>query len=112
MPSFKDRELSIAHSILRTVLNQGKEEPPLVAYVGREHLIGVTKQIMHLLNKGEDFMKYKRPPKSLEDPRLTSDRSFRLEMIKRHALGTAIYDEGGQAETFLPFVHSRNDVQT
>jgi hypothetical protein len=60
--------------------------------VGREHLIGVAKQMIDFMNNGEAFMSYQRPPQVIEDPKLTQDKAYRRELIKRHALGTAIYD--------------------
>ena len=97
MPSFHTRERSIAHTILRTVLKQGDQET-FVGFVGREHLIGVAKNMIDFMNKGEEFMSYQRPPQVIEDPKLATDKGFKRELIKRHALGTAIYDEGTDSE--------------
>lgn len=40
-----------------------------------------------------------------------TDKKFKHELIKRHALSTTIYDEGGMAQTFLPFKHLKEDVE-
>lgn len=61
MPSFVDRERSIAHGILRNVLAQ-PEKSTFVAFLGREHLISVSRQMLHFLNHGDSFMGYQRPP--------------------------------------------------
>lgn len=39
---------------------------------------------------------------------MKTDASFRREMIKRHALGSSIYEEG---DTLLPFNHTIDDVK-
>jgi hypothetical protein len=70
MPSFAVREKSIAHNILRTVLQRGDQET-FVGFVGREHLIGVAKQMIDFMNKGEEFMQYQRPPQVIEDAKVT-----------------------------------------
>ena len=54
--------------------------------------------MIDLMNNGEEFMKYQRPPQVIEDSKLTTDKTYRRELIKRHALGTAIYDEGDDSE--------------
>ncbi len=48
--------------------------------------------MIDFMNNGEAFMSYQRPPQVIEDPKLTQDKAYRRELIKRHALGTAIYD--------------------
>lgn len=50
------------------------------------------------MNNGEDFLRYQRPPQVIEDPKLSTDKSYRRELIKRYALGSAIYDEGDSSD--------------
>ena len=52
MPSFIDREKSVAYNILSTALNRTNESN-FVAFVGEDHLMSVTKEIMNFINKGE-----------------------------------------------------------
>lgn len=110
MPSFVTREKSIAHNILRTVLKHGDQET-FIAFVGREHLIGVTRQMIEYMNKGEEFLQYQRPPQVIEEPKLTTDKNYRRELIKRHALGSSIYDEGDSDYSSIPFRHNEDDNQ-
>lgn len=109
MPSFIDRERSIAHSILRTVLAK-PEQGSFVAFVGREHLISVSRQMLHFLNKGDSFMGYKRPPQFLDDPKLETDKVLRKELLKRHSLCSQIYEDGSSGQTSIPFKHNQADV--
>lgn len=62
------------------------------------------------MNKGEEFMSYQRPPQVIEDPKITEDKQYRRELIKRHALGAAIYDEGDTQQQKLPFKHNEDDL--
>ena len=110
MPSFIVREKSIAHNILHTVLKQGDQET-FIGFVGREHLIGVARQMINFMNKGEEFLSYQRPAQVIQDERLSSDKSFRRDLIKRHALGSAIYDQGESGYQQLPFKHNEDDIQ-
>ena len=62
------------------------------------------------LNKGEDFISYKRPPSFIDDSRIETDINYKRELLKRHALGTAIYDEGGEGQSVPPFKHTSEDL--
>lgn len=90
MPSFAVREKNIAHTILRTVLTTPQQEA-FVAFVGREHLISVARNMLNFMNQGETFLNYQRPSQIIESP---SDSIKRQDLIKRFALSNAIYDEG------------------
>jgi len=76
MPSFKIREMNIAYQILKTVLETPQQET-FVGFVGREHLIGVTRHMSRFLNDGQAFMEYQRPPQVIEDPKV-SDNTLTL----------------------------------
>ncbi len=68
--------------------------------------------MIEFMNKGEEFLQYQRPPQVIEDPRLTTDKNYRRELIKRHALGSSIYDEDGDSEySSIPFRHNEEDIQ-
>ncbi len=62
MPVFHSREKNIAYEILRGVMEAPPEQDTFIGYIGREHIIGVTRQICRFLNDGQGFMEYKRPP--------------------------------------------------
>lgn len=106
MPSFAVREKNIAHTILRTVLTTPQQES-FVAFVGREHLISVARNMLNFMNQGETFLNYQRPTQVIESP---TDPIKRQDLIKKFALGSAIYDEGTEGPQLLPFKHSQDDV--
>lgn len=85
------------------------KENNIVAFVGKDHLLGVTKQMVNFLNRGEDFVNYKRPPQVIDNTTLLKDDNLRKEYIKRHALNSIIYDEGGEAQVYPPFIHKKED---
>ena len=68
MPSFAVREKNIAHTILRTVLTTPQQES-FVAFVGREHLISVARNMLNFMNQGETFLNYQRPSQVIESPK-------------------------------------------
>ncbi|CDW77264.1 UNKNOWN [Stylonychia lemnae] len=109
MPSFKDREQSIAYSILRTMVELPKEQN-FVVYVGNDHLLGVTKQMVNFLNNGEQFMSYKRPPQIIGDKEMLKNDELRHEYLKRQALSQVIYDDNEMMDAIPPFVHTKEDL--
>ena len=51
----------MAFKILRHTIDN-PEQQNFVAYVGKEHLMPVAKQMANLLNDPESFIGYERPP--------------------------------------------------
>ena len=86
-----------------------QKDKNLIAFVGKDHLLNVTKEMMGFLNKGEDFLTYQKPTSFIEDSNLLKNDNLRHEYIKRHALNSIIYDEGGSAASTLPFIHKVSD---
>lgn len=68
-------------------------------------MINVVKNIVDYLNKGEDYLAYKRPPSIIDDAMLMKDETLRKEYIKRHTLNSVINDEIGEMQNELPFIH-------
>jgi len=63
--------------------------------------------MLNFMNQGETFLNYERPSQLIESP---GDPSKRQDLIKKFALGSAIYDEGTEGPQLLPFKHSQEDV--
>jgi hypothetical protein len=74
--SFEDREKSIAYNIIKQPFQNPSEEN-FLAMVGVDHLMKVTKQIVEFINKGDDYLSYKRPDSFISDPRLDTDIKFK-----------------------------------
>jgi hypothetical protein len=55
-------------------------------------------------------MSYKRPSSLIDNPLLSSNKEYRRELIKTHALGLSIYDEGSENQAAIPFVHTQEDL--
>lgn len=47
--------------------------------------MNVTKDIINFLNKGEDYMNYKRPSATIENDKVMSDQGYRNSLIRKHA---------------------------
>lgn len=45
----------------------------------------------------------------IDDPKLIKNDDLRKSYIKRHALNSIIYDEAGDAQSELPFIHKKED---
>jgi hypothetical protein len=50
----------MAYNMLKSLIEKQSDEN-IVSFVGKDHLIEVTKEILAFLNKPETFASYKRP---------------------------------------------------
>jgi hypothetical protein len=112
--SFREREKCMAYNLLHAVTeNPGQQN--FVAFVGKEHLFPVTKQISDFLNNPESFMSYKRPPQAIDDSVIEQDTDgvLKKELIKTFALGKTLYESETTENNALPFVHHKSkDIET
>jgi hypothetical protein len=42
----------------------------------------------------------------IDDPRITKDKDYRHDLVKRHALGVAIYEDALEGSRDPPFKHT------
>jgi hypothetical protein len=54
------REKNMAHTILKKAM-ENPTEKNLVAYVSKDHLIPVTKQVAEFINNPQAYLEYQRP---------------------------------------------------
>ena len=64
--------------------------------------------MVNFLNKGEEFLSYKRPLHEIDDANILTDVAKRNELVKRHALGSSIIYSQQQT---LPFKNNPQDRQ-
>lgn len=80
------------------------DQQNFVAFVGKEHLLPIAKQISNFLAEPEAFVNYERPPQEVD---LSEDPSgaVRQEMIKTFALASIVYEDDLAEKRNLPFKH-------
>ena len=87
-----------------------EKESTLIAFVGREHLVSISKHLVNFLNEGESFMRYERPSQVIEDKTLRTDDAKRKEYLKRIALHNMIMESGNMEYQTPPFIHTEKDL--
>ena len=95
--------------ILKQALENPKEEN-FVAFVGKEHLMSVAKQMCDFISKPEAFMRYQRPQQWINiagpDGKSGDNEALRHELVRTFALAQTIYEDDFKDLT-LPFVHNQ-----
>lgn len=90
------------------------ESPPeanIVAFVGKEHLMSVTKHLTSMINQPQSYMGYQRPSQTISDEEITAET--KNELLKTLALASTVYEQDlGDDKVEIPFKHTEEDVTT
>ena len=70
--------------------------------------MAVTKFISDFITQPDSFMKYERPPQTIDLDKDT-DGSVRKEMIKSMAMASIIYEDDLAERRKLPFKHKKDE---
>mmetsp|Transcript_13062 Transcript_13062/g.20280 ORF Transcript_13062/g.20280 Transcript_13062/m.20280 type:complete len:142 (+) Transcript_13062:961-1386(+) len=92
---------------------QNYKEPSFVAFVGREHLMDVSFEMVKFLNEGESFLSYERPASHIDLSEFGSDLS-KDEAITRHSLMTKVNQDDfmmSDSSLMLPFPCTLEDIK-